>query len=215
MFGRAGRPGEDIHPRENGNMRTVVYLCRHAAYENPQDIFHGRLSGFPLSEEGRRDARRLARELSARPIVAVYSSPLTRAYQTAQIIAAEHNLPVSVDPRLIDIKTPLEGAPRQYIDSIDGNFYTPDLIAAGGEQLREIVSRMHECITEKASQHKGRELVVVSHGDPIMCLRVKYLGKRRLSHRTIRVNYVPQAGGLEIAFDESDNVTYLNPIPGF
>src|SRR3990167_8939674 len=73
---------------------TYIYLVRHAAYENPKHIFHGRSPGFPLSAQGHEQAKRLASSMSHLPIHAIYTSPLTRTYQTAQAIAYIHGLSI-------------------------------------------------------------------------------------------------------------------------
>ena len=76
---------------------TTIYLLRHGDYENPLNIFHGRLPGFPLSTLGLEQARRLGESIADLPITAVYASPLTRTYQTAQAIANIHHLQVQTD----------------------------------------------------------------------------------------------------------------------
>ena len=47
-------------------------------------------SGVDLSDEGRRQARRLGERLADDPIAAVYCSPLSRTVETAEIVARPH-----------------------------------------------------------------------------------------------------------------------------
>jgi probable phosphoglycerate mutase len=63
----------------------------------------GRLQGQtdrPLSDFGRRQARQLAEELAGDQVEAIYSSDLSRARETAKIVAERLGLPVVLDPDL-------------------------------------------------------------------------------------------------------------------
>lgn len=157
---------------------TTVYLLRHAAYENPKKIFHGRLPGFPLSREGREMAKQLAGRLAQQPIMAVYTSRLTRAYQTAMIVARPHRLGVTTDERLLDIRSPLQGKSIALIESLDSDFYSDALVKAGAERLEEVHARIDAFLREVARKHVGEQIVVTSHGDPIMAIATTYAGKR-------------------------------------
>lgn len=55
---------------------------------------------MPLSEEGRAQARRLAGRLRDDPFDVIYASDLSRAVETAAIVAKPHGLAVRTDPRL-------------------------------------------------------------------------------------------------------------------
>jgi broad specificity phosphatase PhoE len=80
----------------------VIVGLRHAIVLNPDHVVYALLPGFHLSAEGRRDAERLAERMSAEPVIAVYASPLERAVETAEILAAPHGLTVHRDPRLLE-----------------------------------------------------------------------------------------------------------------
>ena len=201
MFGTEGRPEEGIHRNTKPSMATVVYLIRHAAYENPRKVYHGWLPGFHLSREGKLQAQRLALKLKNKPLVAVYSSHLSRAKETAEIIAKPQHLKVTIDDRIIDIKSPLQGEPITYLESVNWNQYRPEFIKAGGERLSEVYKRMDRFLKEKLKVHHGEQFAVVSHGDPIMVLKVKYLGDR-LSFSSVRkrYDYIYMAGCLRLEF---------------
>lgn len=195
----------------NGN-NTTIYLLRHAAYENPERIFHGRLPGFPLSAEGQAQAKRLAKAMAQLPIDAVYASPLTRTYQTAQTIAHIHGLNVETDERLMDLKTPLQGKPIMYMESIRWNFYRRAFIAQGAETLGDVFRRMDACIREKMQTHEGKHIVLVSHGDPIMAIKVKYLGGQLRSRKPM-YPYVSTASGYIIRMDQQGVVLSVSDFP--
>src|SRR6266480_5934468 len=73
---------------------TRVFMVRHGAtVMSAEDRFAG-ATDVALSDEGRGQTRRLAERLSHEKIVAVYASPLGRTVETAQILAAPHQLEV-------------------------------------------------------------------------------------------------------------------------
>src|ERR1700758_5384497 len=91
--------------RESGlpaSTTAVVHLVRHGEVDNPGGVLYGRLPGFYLSEAGLLVAKAAADFLAGRDITAVRSSPLERALQTAEPIAAEFGLPIVTDGRLIE-----------------------------------------------------------------------------------------------------------------
>jgi broad specificity phosphatase PhoE len=81
---------------------TVVVGFRHGMVENPNGVIYARLPGFPLAPEGLRLAKELGVMLAEAPVTAVYASPLERAVQTAEALAAPHGLDVTPDERLVE-----------------------------------------------------------------------------------------------------------------
>ncbi|MDP1722781.1 MAG: histidine phosphatase family protein [Candidatus Gottesmanbacteria bacterium] len=191
---------------------TTIYLLRHGDYENPLNIFHGRLPGFPLSTEGLRQVKQLGQYTAHLPITAVYASPLTRTFQTAQAIADVHHLTVQTDDRLMDLVTPLQGKPIAYMESINWSFYRHEFIKQGGESLSTVFRRMDTCIREKVAKHPGQHIVVVSHGDCVMAVKIKYLGLP-LRSRKLMYPYVPVASGYIIRMDGKEIVLSVADFP--
>ena len=79
---------------------TALLLVRHGETDWNAD---GRLQGQtdrPLSDFGRRQARQLADELADEELEAIYSSDLSRARETAEIVGERLGLPVVLDPDL-------------------------------------------------------------------------------------------------------------------
>ncbi len=77
-----------------------LYLVRHAVADGVGSIIHGRRPGVSLNEVGREQAAWLAERLRDDQLHAVYSSPLERARETAEAIAAPHRVPVCIEPGL-------------------------------------------------------------------------------------------------------------------
>jgi len=80
-----------------------LYCVRHgeSAY-NAEGRIQGQLD-VPLSEFGRRQGAAIAAALAALSADAIYSSPLLRAQQTAEIVARRLDLPIRTDERLKEI----------------------------------------------------------------------------------------------------------------
>src|SRR5271154_159769 len=73
---------------------TRVFLVRHGAtILSAEDRFAG-ATDVPLSDEGRRQASRLAARLQGERVTAVYASPMGRTVETARILAEPHGLEV-------------------------------------------------------------------------------------------------------------------------
>ncbi|MGN6574915.1 MAG: histidine phosphatase family protein, partial [Nocardioides sp.] len=70
------------------SVRTVVHLLRHGEVHNPTGVLYGRLPGYHLSELGRKMAERVAEAVADRDITVVTASPLERAQETAEPVAA-------------------------------------------------------------------------------------------------------------------------------
>ncbi len=72
-----------------------LYFVRHGQSEaNVQRVISNRDLPHPLTELGRQQAEALARLLADVPLAAIYASPIMRAAETAQIVAASKSLPV-------------------------------------------------------------------------------------------------------------------------
>ncbi len=182
-------------------MKTTIYLVRHGEYANPKYLFPGRLPEFPLTERGREQVEKLAIFFQKRPIVAIYSSPLLRTRQTAEIIASHLDLSIKFDDRLLEVRTNLEGISMQKFDETNGELsYLPQYYAKGAESMDELASRMVGFIEEKRKEHQGKNALVITHGDPMRFVVMKYMGLPIMfpaSHTLA----TPLAGGYRIEFD--------------
>jgi len=128
-------------------LTTVVHLVRHGEVANPDGVLYGRLPGFLLSEDGEMMAKNAASFLAGRDVTLVRSSPLERAVQTAEPIAAQFSLPIEVDERLIEPWNHFEGltvgvgdgslrAPRHWI------YLRNPFRPSWGEPYKEVAARV-------------------------------------------------------------------------
>ncbi len=79
---------------------TRLILVRHGRTNNNKEARFGTLDDCPLDEVGRDQAKRAAKRLLEFEINHIYSSPIPRAKETAEIIAAEQSLKVTIRPEL-------------------------------------------------------------------------------------------------------------------
>lgn len=152
-------------------MTTKIFFVRHGEVDNPKKVWYGRLPGFDLSSEGKRQIIKTAKFLSKNKINAIYASPLLRAKQSAEIISKTLNLPINYSDDLLEIKSSLQGKPNDYISShtVKFNIFTD-------ETIEDVNDRMQKFIKETISKHKGKNIAAVTHGDPIMIVKAKIKG---------------------------------------
>lgn len=157
---------------------TTIYLVRHGEYENPQKLIPFRLPGFPLSALGKKQAAKLGNFFQDKNISAIYTSPITRCYQTAEIIANSLQIKPRLDQNIIEVKSPFQGMPLTKFEQIlkNNSLYSIPSQIAQGETPEEILTRMKKALDEILVRYPDENIIVVSHGDPIMAL-VGKLGK--------------------------------------
>ncbi|HEY3832914.1 MAG TPA: MSMEG_4193 family putative phosphomutase [Acidimicrobiia bacterium] len=160
---------------------TRLVLVRHAVTAHTGGKLSGRMPGIDLTDQGRAQAAAVAERLATAPISTVYASPIERTMQTAQAIAARHELTVQ----------PLDGViEAEYGDWTDKTLgelaktdewkvvqRTPSRAKfPNGESLLEMQTRMVIALDEVAERHKHETIVVVSHADPIKAAVAHYTG---------------------------------------
>jgi len=166
--------------------RTVVHMVRHGEVYNPDKILYGRLPGFVLSPLGHQMAKAAAQTLAGEDITLVVASPLERAQQSAEPVAAQFGLSVGVDERLIESANWFEGKrvsvgagalrdPRNWWLLRDP--FTP----SWGEPYTAVAERMFAALHAARVAAEGHEAVCVSHQLPIWILR-RYVERKRLWH---------------------------------
>ncbi|MDP4500729.1 histidine phosphatase family protein [Nonomuraea sp. NBC_00507] len=162
---------------------TVVHLLRHGEVHNPSGILYGRLPDYHLSETGQLMAETVAKAVGGRDIVALYSSPLERALETAAPLAEKLGLEIQQDIRLIEAGNLLEGRPvgqgmALFRDWRNYRYFWNPLRPSWGEAYPAIVERMKSMVEEARAAARGHEAVLVSHQLPIWAIRMAAEGRR-------------------------------------
>jgi broad specificity phosphatase PhoE len=193
---------------------TLIHLVRHAEADNPDNIWYGRLEGFSLSERGRRQVEALVRHFAHSDVQAVYSSPLTRALQTATPIAENLDLALKVDEDLIETETKLEGSPgdvRLLRNPLNIRFFLNPMRPSWGEPYKSIRLRMGGAIDRMRESHAGAEAIAVSHQTPVVVARLMVEQSRKPPWRA----KVPcaQASVTTLEYDDDRYVTtHYDPV---
>ena len=149
---------------------TFVYLVRHGETAwNKEEIFRGR-TDISLNEIGFREAELVGEYLKGKDIHVIYSSPLSRARETARRIAQVFNLKVQPLEGITDMSFgKWEGRPLKEVQIHDRELYRqwieqPHLLKLpGGESLDEVRVRAMAALEEVIQYHHEKNLVLVSH----------------------------------------------------
>lgn len=163
--------------------QTRLLLVRHGATQlTAEDRFAGDV-GVDLSDVGRKQAEQLAERLADAPIRAAYASPLSRALETATIVASRHGLPVSTLPALREIgHGRWEGLTRSEVEQRYpeeyANWETDPFTFApeGGESGVSVLARALPALRAIVVAHTGQTVLLVSHKATIRLLLSSLLG---------------------------------------
>ena len=125
-----------------------------------------------LVPEGIKQVEKTAQKLKKEKIDFVFASDLLRTKQTAQIIADVLRLKVEHDARLREVNFGvLNGRPiEEYKALFAGRLEKFSKAPEGGENHSDIKKRMMEFLLEIDKKHKNKNILIVSHGDPLWIL---------------------------------------------
>jgi probable phosphoglycerate mutase len=162
---------------------TRLLLVRHGATSaTEEDRFSGS-SGAELSEEGRWQAARLGERLASERLAAIYASPLSRALDTARILAGRCGVEPIVRDGLREIgHGRWEGMKRADVQETfaaefsaweqDPFTFAPE----GGESGVAVLARALPVIREIVTAHAGGQVAVVSHKATLRLILSSLLG---------------------------------------
>jgi broad specificity phosphatase PhoE len=165
--------------------RTRLILARHGETLANREFRYIGIIDHLLSEHGRLQAGQLAEALSMLPITAVYSSPLQRAFCTAESIAAKHALAVQILSGLIEGSFgSWEGMSRAEVlvhspqdeQQLLAWERDPNVAPPDGESFAMIYERALTTVEQLAQAHIGQTIVLVSHVGVIKALLCAALG---------------------------------------
>lgn len=152
------------------------YLIRHGEILSNIKKMYAGLSEESLTAKGEEQARLLARQLEGRGIRLIYSSPLTRAVETAEILKNHLGLNVILEKELREIILgPLEGLSyEQLIARFPEVWETwcrapAELRLEGMEPLEDVQKRIITLMRGWLKKHQGEIIAAVSHMAVIRC----------------------------------------------
>jgi probable phosphomutase (TIGR03848 family) len=169
------------HTEEQHPMPTTLLLVRHALNDWVGDKLAGWTSGVHLNDKGRAQAKALAGRLADRSIAAVYTSPLERAVETAQIIATPHNLEVQIREGVGEVRYGAwTGQSLKDLAKEDTwrvvQFFPSGARFPDGEGIREMQARAVAELDSIVAAHPSETVLVVSHADVIKAALAHYAG---------------------------------------
>ena len=151
-------------------MTTKLIILRHGETAwNRGTIYRG-THDVPLNDNGRRQAQLTAAALQKQPIDAAYTSPLSRASETARIVLEPHDITATDDDDLLDFDygewTGKEEAEvRRTWPAEHEEWITRPHQARppGGTTLAEVFNRCLPMMVNAAKRHDGGTVALVSH----------------------------------------------------
>ena len=162
---------------------TTFLLIRHATCDPVGRSIAGRRPGVHLNEPGKLEALKLAERLGPLSIAALYSSPLERAIETAQPIAARSRLEILPAPGFNEVDFgSWTGKTFAELKSVPEwrsfNEFRSGTRIPGGENMAEVLSRSLGELEQLRRRHArpGALVAVVSHGDVLRMLVTHALG---------------------------------------
>lgn len=189
---------------------TRLYLVRHCEAEgNINHIFQGSYDA-DISENGKEQLARLKERFRGVQFDAIYSSPLKRAYKTAQAV----NTFLKKEIIRVDGLREINGGhwegekydllPELYPDEYEAWAKEPwRFNPEGGESMNHIRDRIWETIISIMKENEGKTVVIASHGCAIrnFICRAKGLPLERICE----VNWLENTSVSTFEFDEAFN----------
>ena len=158
-------------------MGSIIFLRHGQAQNNVKRVLAGRTPGVSLTSDGINQAKKIAKFLKPMNISTIYTSPIERAHKTAEIVAKHNSVDCRIDERLIELDMgKFTGMQYDEIFQSHGNvfmkFYEGDLEIAhnGVETFPEVKKRVLDIVDNVLNEHKGENVVLVTHMDPIKAM---------------------------------------------
>jgi ribonuclease H / adenosylcobalamin/alpha-ribazole phosphatase len=168
------RPGTTWRPARGEP--TVTVLLRHG--QTPMSVqqrYAGR-SNVPLTDAGVQQAVAAAKRLASAGIGVIVTSPLLRAVQTAQEVAAVTGAAVVTDDgfRETDFGAwdglTFAEVRERWPSEVSTWLADPDVAPPGGESFAEVSARVAAALRRVLADREGQQVLIVSHVTPIKTL---------------------------------------------
>lgn len=160
-----------IEPPDLAQCHTLLFTVRHGLTELNRDKRVGGRYDAPLIEEGRRQAREANGSLNGIPFDVVISSPLSRALETAEIIAGVRREDIVVEDGCTERSFgEMEGlTPAQVRERLPQVRYVRighvdySLNPPGGEIFEQLHERARRFLERTLEFHSGKKILLFGH----------------------------------------------------
>ncbi len=156
---------------------SVIFLRHGQAKNNTERLLAGRTPGVPMTETGIEQVQGASKLLEKMKISAIYSSPIERAKDSAEIVAKNNSLEYKADDRLIELDMgKFTGMKYDDIFASHGNvflkFYSGEIEIAhnGVETFTQVKKRVLGIVDHVIQEHPGENVLLVTHMDPIKAM---------------------------------------------
>jgi broad specificity phosphatase PhoE len=160
---------------------TTFHLVRHGETDEVDRTLCGRMPGVSLNTKGKAQARAAGRRLAGLRPLRIFTSPLERALETAEIIADDTGCPLQPADELQEIDcgewtgkafTELHADARWK----DWNEARAATRLPGGEMMIEVQARVAGFLESLCRIYDSARLVIVSHSDVIKAAILFHIG---------------------------------------
>ncbi len=190
----------------------LIYFVRHAKTTwNELGLWQG-ISDIPLSAEGVKQAEKLAKRFSKVQLDSIYTSPLLRSYQTAEIIALKHGKKPIIDELLTECRIDLwngltmEETLKRFPKEYEQWAKNPNAQIDGVESLGEVTKRI-KIFFQKLISQNFENVVVVSHALVLRMLISWILGLQMPNHTNFKLE---NASVTAVQVSSKPKILYLN-----
>jgi uncharacterized phosphatase len=142
-------------------IETILGLLRHGQTDWNIDLRLQGSTDIPLNDTGRTQARLAAASLNREDWDVIIASPLSRAKDTADIVALELGMNVVVVPELIERSF---GVAEGLDHASWRKLYESHQVIEGLESLEDLRTRTVQLLNLIANEYSGKRVLAVSHG---------------------------------------------------
>jgi broad specificity phosphatase PhoE len=180
-----------------------IFVVRHGQDEDNANLLLNGRRDRPLTALGRKQAEAAAQKLKKYHIDSIYSSPLKRAFETAQIIAKELGISrIQKDENLIERDFGiLTGKPYTEVPKYATKMLSTDhilflLAGEGVEEFPAVYKRAEKFLKNIQKKHPEENVLIVAHGDVLKMMESIALGWDW--EEGLKTAYIPNAGIIEL-----------------
>jgi broad specificity phosphatase PhoE len=204
---------------------TVFHLLRHGEHVLQGRVLAGRTPGVGLSAWGRAEIAAVADRLADEKIEALYSSPLQRTRETAEILGDRLNLPIQYREELLELDfgewtgltfDAVRADERWQVWSSCRSIAT----VPGGESMRQVQERAVKALFDLRQTHRDGTVAIVSHGDVIRAALLFALGmpldfysRIEVALASISTIHIDDSGIRVLAVNERPRLPLTYPAP--
>jgi probable phosphoglycerate mutase len=160
---------------------TTFHLVRHAAHDRVGTVLCGRMAGVHLGTLGKAQAKRLAAHFASANVASIHTSPLERAVETSEPIAARLGQPLEICEDIAEIDFGAWSGTSFEALAQDPRWATWNNARSNsrppyGETMLEAQVRIVGALEQLRSRHADRSVILVSHSDVIKAALLYHLG---------------------------------------